>query len=134
MNTLTIIFGIAALVLIALILLTLMFIAYLRRRISKTVKKTILLAWEKAIVEKHPTLKIVQADKILDEALSQRGFTGSLGDKLKAAEVLFSDINAVWRAHKLRNTLVHDLHATANDQQVDAAMRAFRQALRDLGV
>ncbi|MEQ1849111.1 MAG: hypothetical protein ABL890_00805 [Candidatus Peribacteraceae bacterium] len=123
-----------ALVLLAGVIVLLMFIAYLRRRISKTVRKTLLFAWNKAVVERHPTLKIVQADKILDEALSQRGFTGSLGDKLKAAETLFTDINAVWKAHKLRNTLVHDLQAEANDRDVDDAMRAFRQALRDVGV
>jgi hypothetical protein len=122
------------LVLLAGVLVLIMFIAYLRRRITKAVRQTLLVAWQKAVVERHPTMKIVRADKILDEALSQKGFTGSLGDKLKAAETLFTDINAVWKAHKLRNSLVHDLQAEAAEKDVDQAMSAFRQALKDLGV
>jgi len=119
---------------IASIVLVLMFIVYLRRRIKKAVKKMLLAAWNNAIVQSHPTLKIVEADKILDEALSQRGFTGSLGEKLKAAETLFSNIDAVWKAHKLRNSLVHDLQKQPHDKEVEEAMRAFRQGLQDLGV
>lgn len=125
---------ITGLVLLALVLMGFMFIWYLKRKITRALRKTLVLAWNHAMSQSHPNLKIVEADKILDEALRHLGFSGSLGEKLKAAGARFTDLNAVWKAHKLRNSVVHDLQATPNDKEVDEAMSAYRQALRDLGV
>lgn len=122
------------LVLTALVLILFMVIARLKRRINRTIAKALLNAWNHAVGQSHPTMKIVEADKILDEALRVLGFSGSLGDKLKASGALFSNVDAVWKAHKLRNTLVHDLQKKPTDSDVDEAMRSYRQALRDLGV
>lgn len=120
--------------LIAAITVIIMFILYLRRRIKKAMRKVLQTAWNRVIAEKHPTLKVVEADKLLDEALRHLGFTGTLGEKLKQAGARFTNEDAVWRAHKLRNSLVHDLRKIPTDKEVDDAMRSYRQALRDLGV
>jgi len=49
--------------------------------------------------------QIMGFDKLLDFALGCIGKQGSLGEKLKQTGPLFSDLNGVWRAHKLRNNL-----------------------------
>ncbi len=53
---------------------------------------------------------ITEADILLDDVLSQRGYVGdSVGDKLK--QVDRGDLSALddaWEAHKIRNRIAHD--------------------------
>src|SRR4051812_32121448 len=54
-------------------------------------------------------LAVIDADKLLDEALRRRHFRGkTMGERLVAAQRSLSDNDAVWYAHKLRNRLVHE--------------------------
>jgi hypothetical protein len=77
---------------------------------------------------------VIDADKILDYALTKKGFLGNMGEKLQAAYYLFSDLNGVWSAHKLRNRMAHELVDEMDERQVKDALRKFKQALFDLGV
>lgn len=79
-------------------------------------------------------LVVLNADKLLDKALRDRGTKGkTMGERLKVVNEKFSDRNAVWKAHKLRNQLSHEVDATVSYQQAGQALRSFRQALKDLG-
>ena len=73
-----------------------------------------------------------EADKVLDLALNELGFKGTVADKLKKAGPRFSDINAVWRVHKLRNTLAHETGARVSENEATNAMRVFEKAINDL--
>lgn len=77
---------------------------------------------------------VVLMDNLLDLALKELGYVGSLGDKLKASASRFSDLNAVWAGHKYRNRLVHDVDQEPLKLDAESAITALRQALRDLGV
>lgn len=80
------------------------------------------------------TLVIIQADKLLDRALMEIGITGkTMGDRLKKSNNRFTDLNAVWRAHKLRNALAHDSDFEIKYQQTANALAIYKQALKDLG-
>lgn len=81
----------------------------------------------------HSKQAILDADKLLDYALSKKGFQGNLGQKLKVAEDFFSDLNGIWRAHKLRNRVAHEL-AEISLQEAKFALKSFQRALNDLGV
>jgi hypothetical protein len=81
-----------------------------------------------------PLHAIMDADKLIDKALSKKGYQGSLGEKLKKAKSLFSDNNGLWQAHKLRNQIAHELDIKLKPQQVESALRSFRKALQDLGL
>lgn len=82
----------------------------------------------------NPKNDILEADKLLDFVLGKHGFTGNLGEKMKAAGKFFSDTNAIWQAHKLRNRLAHELDFMPSQTETAAALAAFRQALRDLRI
>ena len=82
--------------------------------------------------EEDPVMAIMDADKILNYALSRHGFEGSIGEKLKAAAPRFSNINHVWTAHKLRNTLAHEF-VELEREQVRITLKRFERALKDLG-
>lgn len=75
---------------------------------------------------------ILDADKLLDYALSKHGFQGNLGEKLKLAGPRFSDLNGVWSAHKLRNRIAHEL-MDVDKNDAKRALKQFKRALNDLG-
>lgn len=75
---------------------------------------------------------ILEGDKVIDHALRELGFTGSFADKMKKAQPRFSDKDAVWNAHKLRNRIAHEHDVRVSNDQKRAAFTAYRNALRDL--
>lgn len=78
-------------------------------------------------------LAVIEADKLLDHALKHRGVKGqTMGDRLKNARNLLGDANAVWSAHKLRNTIAHeDTHPS--HAEVRRALSGFEACLKRLG-
>ncbi len=80
----------------------------------------------------HSQQAVMDADKLLDYVLKCYGYEGNLGEKLKVAKGHFSDLNGVWSAHKLRNTVAHELVQLHKDD-ARRALRQFKQALNDLG-
>lgn len=78
-------------------------------------------------------LAVIEADKLLDHALKDWNLAGStMGDRLKSAGKMLGDEDLVWKAHKLRNRLVHDdFHPKSSD--IRSAINSFERALRKLG-
>jgi hypothetical protein len=79
-------------------------------------------------------LAIINADKLLDEALRKRRFKGkAMGERLVAAQRILTDNDGVWFGHKLRNRLVHEDNVKLKERDVKQALLGFRRALKDLG-
>lgn len=79
-------------------------------------------------------LAVMNADKLVDLALKERGFGGeTMGERLKQAQSSLSNVNAVWASHKLRNQLAHETNVTVGYDQARHALVGFKQALKDLG-
>ena len=79
-------------------------------------------------------LAIINADKLLDQALRERGLPGeTMGDRMKNAKSLFSNNNNIWNAHKLRNRIAHENTAKLNPIVMHRAMSAYKAALKDVG-
>ncbi len=79
-------------------------------------------------------LAILNADKLLDAALKARGFPGeTMGERMKSARTSFSNNNAVWAAHKLRNQIAHESDVSIKTKTVRYALQAFKKALKDVG-
>jgi hypothetical protein len=81
-----------------------------------------------------PTMRILEYDKILDQLMLELGFKGSTGEKLMKAGPRFSNKDALWRYHKLRNIVAHEHGAGASASDADnfrnAVMKAFSQVSR----
>jgi hypothetical protein len=76
---------------------------------------------------------INEADKLLDHVMKQLGYPGEkMADRLKLAGPRFTDRNNVWRAHKLRNALAHEISFDLVPSQAKEALRDFEQGLKDL--
>lgn len=79
-------------------------------------------------------LAILQADKLLDQALKERGVNGeTLGERMKVAKGWFSDRNGIWTAHKLRNHIAHDEQVNLSIKKTRRALDSFKRALIDVG-
>jgi len=73
---------------------------------------------------------IIQADKLLDQALKERGFSGeTMGDRLKSSHAG----DKVWAAHKIRNRIAHEADVKLNPVMVSQALRGFKQGLKNVG-
>ena len=82
-------------------------------------------SWPKAIIE---------ADKLMDDALKARHFKGkTTGERLVAAQHTLSDNEVVWFSHKLRKSIDGVDVRKLKKQDIVEALAGFRQALKDLG-
>lgn len=79
-------------------------------------------------------LAILNADKLLDAALKRRGFAGeTMGERMKSARSTFSNNDAVWAAHKLRNKIAHESDVKVNLKTARYGLQAYKKALKDVG-
>ena len=80
-------------------------------------------------------LAVINADKLLDNALKTRRFRGkTMGERLVAAQKRISNNDAVWFGHKLRNRLVHEADSVKlREADVKQALEGMKKALKDLG-
>lgn len=131
-NNMEIIAFVGMLILVAIIVIALVFWKIRSRKLSGSSKKRVVQAWQNALSLQDAVRRIMEADAVLDLALKELGFQGSLGEKLQKAGARFKDVDAVWRAHKLRNRVAHEAGVNISDREVDIAMKAFERALDDL--
>lgn len=79
-------------------------------------------------------LAILNADKLLDEALREKGVAGeTMGERMKSQQKTWSNANALWGAHKLRNQIAHDHDVKVSYDDARRALAAFKRALKDVG-
>lgn len=95
------------------------------------------LAVEQSLVRDNESsyhLAVLNGDKLVDSALRDRGFGGqTMGERLKAASDKLSRRDDMWHAHKLRNKIAHEPDVRVTYNQARAALKGFKQALKDLG-
>jgi hypothetical protein len=79
---------------------------------------------------------ILEADKLLNEALREAGITGiQLGDRLKKAkEGQIPNLNEIWQAHKLRNQIAHEPNFKLKRDLAERALKIYETALENLGI
>ncbi|MEX0881274.1 MAG: hypothetical protein WEC17_00040 [Candidatus Saccharimonadales bacterium] len=79
-------------------------------------------------------LAVIDADKLLDEALKRKGYKGkTMGERLVAAQRALSNNDGIWYAHKLRNRLVHEPSVRLRKNDAKNALAGIKQGLQDLG-
>lgn len=86
--------------------------------------------------ETNYKMAVIEADKLLDRLLELAGYSGkSMGERLKQlTPAQISNLDAIWRAHKLRNNIVHDIDRKIKYNNACQAIEAFKKALEELEV
>ena len=129
-------FIIAVLIVGVMILIAMMMTKKRNYRFNKEKYQTKFLAIENGLNKNSSATfmkTVIDGDKLLDKAMVEMGIPGkNMGERLKHSKDKFSDINAVWRAHKLRNALAHeDIEITY--RQAHTALAIYKKALKELG-
>ncbi len=133
MNLLLIGGGVAVLTAVALIAVVIM-----RRRPRALNIEQFQAKWRdmQKLLAKKDTWRqaITDADKILEEALKKKRFTGkNMGERLTKAQRLLTDNEGVWFGHKLRKQIEAEPDTKLKEKDVKQALVGIRQALKDLG-
>lgn len=85
--------------------------------------------------EKTRGLSLINADKLLDEALKGLGHTGdTMAERLVSAKRVLKNKDEVWSAHKIRNRLVHETNYHPTEKIVKRSLNGYYRAFKDLGV
>ena len=93
--------------------------------IENSLSRTVASSWQVAIMD---------ADKLLDQALKDRHFKGqTMGERMKSAQKTWTNANYIWGAHKIRNQLAHETDVELTYETTLRSLTAFKQALKDLG-
>ncbi|OGZ02791.1 MAG: hypothetical protein A2430_00240 [Candidatus Liptonbacteria bacterium RIFOXYC1_FULL_36_8] len=110
--------------------------------VSTIDRKRVLKAW-KQILNKIATqnksdikIALIEADKIMDEILKVSGFRGdSMAERLEQiTPAQLSNIERIWRAHKLRNRLVHETDYEMTESEARIAIDAYHKAFQEFGL
>ncbi|PIR41249.1 MAG: hypothetical protein COV31_02490 [Candidatus Yanofskybacteria bacterium CG10_big_fil_rev_8_21_14_0_10_46_23] len=79
---------------------------------------------------------VVEADKLVEDALRQVGFSGdSMGEILKGIDkTKLASLQGLWDAHKLRNLIVHNTDFEVKQAEAQYALKQFEKALTEIGL
>lgn len=95
------------------------------------------LAIENSLKEEQPAsyeLAILNADKLVDLALRERGTAGNtMGERMKAVNTIWKNPDHIWGAHKIRNRIAHEADVKVTYDIAARSLVAYKQALKDLG-
>lgn len=112
-----------------------LYFAYLKRKkrhLPVAVRMRLRTQWEKLSSVQDDHRRIMEAEKIIEHALTTLGYRGTFADKLKAAGPRLSSVQSLWDAHKLRNRIAHEVGVHVSPKDAGRAVAAFERALRDL--
>ena len=133
----TITFGIAVVIVGVLIFIAITLTGKKSYTFDKAEYQLAFLKIENALEKSNPAtydLSLVEADKLLDKALSEMGVPGkTMGDRLKKVGDKLTGLNSVWYAHKLRNQIAHEHGFHVEYNQARHALNTYKKALQDLG-
>jgi len=117
-----------------LVFLAVLFVLLSRSARPKLKKSYYQNQWASINDKKSDTEKLIYADRLLDSAMRKLKVRGqTMGERLNNSEAFIKDINSVWKAHKLRNGLVHESDFNVSEKDVKHALNVYKKALKDLG-
>jgi hypothetical protein len=81
-------------------------------------------------------LAIIDADKLADDMLKQMGLQGEhMADRLeKVSSERLPSVDRLWRAHRLRNDLVHTPGFTLSEAEGKRAMNDYTSFFKSIGL
>lgn len=80
-------------------------------------------------------LAIIEADKLVDDALKLKGLKGEhLADRLQLLRAEdYPTLDRLWRAHRVRNELVHTPDFGIDEGDADDVLKVYEKFLKELG-
>lgn len=107
---------------------------------SATSKKEIQEKWQKIEElmqlggESHFRQAVIFADNLTDKVIKSKVRGETMGERLKKSQKLFNwqTYDGLWKAHKIRNEIVHNNDHELMAHEARMAISRFERALREL--
>lgn len=132
-----VIFLLAAVIIVGILLFTVVTLSKKGGAFDVEKYRTRWMTIEQSLVkDNEPSyhMAILNADKLLDQALREAGVKGqTMGDRMKFARDKWSNRDAVWASHKMRNKIAHETDVRVSYDTARRALAGFKQGLKDLG-
>jgi hypothetical protein len=95
----------------------LVFIFWRQKKLNEGEKKVFLRKINQIVQsEKSPREKVIDIDIQMHQILKSLGYTWSFWEILKRNEKKISNVNELWKLHKTRNILVHEVESIREDE------------------
>ncbi|MDD2917173.1 MAG: hypothetical protein PHH70_04990 [Candidatus Gracilibacteria bacterium] len=101
-----------------------------KKKLKEDKKSYYMREIQKASVLTSPTERIMRYDMIMHHILKEYGYSGTVGDQLKAQPGVIKDIDAIWSLHKLRNKLAHSMETVSEGLLESKAHEFEKEILR----
>ena len=87
-----------------------------------------------SVNESEWKLAVIEADKLIDDLLIQKGYRGeSMAERLSLIDKKdLRSLELIWEAHKIRNRIAHQLNFKINRSEALRAISYYEEALKDL--
>lgn len=103
-------------------------------------KKHLNKSWQRVVLrlqkgdEANLRMALIEADNLFDDLLKRIRLPGeSMADRLKNVNsTQIPNIDEIWRAHKLRNNIVHNHDYPVTKSEIEFSIRAYEKALKEL--
>ncbi|MEK7493763.1 MAG: hypothetical protein AAB630_01260 [Patescibacteria group bacterium] len=113
-----------------------------KRKAVPVSKDMFVVAWHniearmRTMQEAEYKLAIIEADKLFDDLLQKMAYKGKdMGDRLKQITTeQLSNINAIWKCHKVRNLISHDVNYHLTYSEAQWVIQIYEEAFIELGV
>ena len=113
-----------------------------KRKKEFVTKDTFVIAWHgiearmRTMQEAEYKLAIIEADKLFDDLLQKMAYKGKdMGDRLKQITTeQLSSINAIWKCHKVRNLISHDVNYHLSLSEAQWVIQIYEDAFIEFGI
>ena len=110
-------------IVLALALLMLLSLSQKRTRIDQAFYRNSINTIRSRLNSGDYQMVVMDCDKLMDRALIDLKLKGStMGERLKNAKNLRFNLDQVWRVHKLRNQVAHELGLQISKKDAEAAL------------
>ena len=105
-------------------------------------ERRVIKAWkqiEKRMMSKKEAeikLAIIECDRVMDEILKVAGYRGeTMAERLKKVNsAQLANIEEIWRAHKVRNRIVHEESFNLSQQTAENLVNEYKKAFQEFGL
>ncbi|MEK7218489.1 MAG: hypothetical protein AAB728_03415 [Patescibacteria group bacterium] len=100
-----------------------------KHRLRGASRARVLSRWKQAMLQQDPHRRLMEADTVLDAILTELGYSGSVGEKLRKAGRFVPSLDGVWKAHKLRNRIAHEVGTSIPERELKDAFLALERTV-----
>ena len=116
-------------------IVVILFIAKKRKKVSARLSKMVSQQWQKILALEDPKMQVLEGDKVIDRVLSEKGYTGTLGEKLKKIRGKEKvNLDHVWYFHKFRNRIAHEMNVSVSESERKRLLSYCKETIQNLGV